>query len=127
MKVTYVPRDPADPNRVRWAGVLFEANVPKEVAHPEIIAGAPTNPWFDVEGQAAKPKGGRPPNPKTAEEYRAFAINWINKAETAKGLNDRWTAEERLREVCGVGSDDLDAISLIMQPRLHHLTMADAA
>lgn len=134
MKVTYAPIDAADPVRTKMAGLSFEANVPREVnesTHPEAARNARVNPWFKIEGEPdtapQKNRGGRPANPKTAEDYRAWAIGWINRAEDARSLRERWEAEQKMREACGVGEDDLDFIELIMQPRLHHLDMADAA
>ncbi len=125
-KVTYVPQE-GDPSTVTWNGHKFTANVPREVSNAEMLKLAATNPWFDVEGSPAPTaideakRRGRPPKPKTAEEYRAWAVSWIGKSETSADLQSRWDGEADLRTACGVGGDDLDYIATIMQPRLAEL------
>lgn len=137
LEITYHPRE-GDPSTVKWAGVKFEANVPKVVSHPEIIMGAPTNPWFSVKGETAESgeakRRGPKPKPKTPEAYRAWAVEWINAvkpdpllepaiaaAGAVAAMKERWGAEESLREQCGVGSDDLDMLASIFNPKMFSL------
>lgn len=153
--ITYVPQE-GDPSHTSWHGHRFEANVPREITHPALLAQAAGNPWFKVEGnspglpsvpshglppmsgsedeapgtvvpQAPKPQGGRPPNPTTPTEYRLWLNRWLAKARSRDEIDDRWTREEGLREACGVGSEDLALIDTVMQPRRHELRAIEKA
>lgn len=140
MKVTYKPRD-GDPASVVWCGVKFEANLPKETNQPEIVALAGSNPWFVCEGkdidakaQVAKTAPKVAKAPKTPEEYRAYAIEWLKAAQPdpeiaakdadraslacAKSIETRYAAEEPLREKCGWGTDDDALLQTIFYPKL---------
>lgn len=63
--VTYTPREEGDRPFALWNGHRFEANVPKKVTNPEMLASAVSNPWFKVEGhpqaKRVKPTGSVPP------------------------------------------------------------------
>lgn len=49
--VTYRP-GADDPATVEWLGISFSANVPVEVTNEHILACAPGNRFFDVDGEA---------------------------------------------------------------------------
>lgn len=125
-EVTYVPGD-GDPVTVVWGGMKFEANKPREVTNPQLIAKAKLNPWFKVAGEKAAAKADPSAPPKTAEEYRGFAIAWINAATTSGEMSERWEKEGALREACGVGSDDLDLLGGTFNPKLEKLKKAESA
>jgi hypothetical protein len=148
-RFTYTPLDPGDRHEVKVHGVTFKANVPVELddqkhrAHimetvtvgerdgraltegrmvyrplADLLAG---NKTFVEEG-ADRPKPGRPPTPKTAEEYRAHAVRWINAAPNATTMLERWKAEADLRASCDA-SDAIaeDIWSNVYLPRKHVL------
>lgn len=63
--ITYTPKEDGDRPFVLWNAHRFEANKPKLIADPLMIAAAITNPWFKVEGhpqaKRVKPTGSVPP------------------------------------------------------------------
>lgn len=128
--VTYVPGDD-DPSMTVWGGIRFRANVPTAIphAHPlhgQMVEQAKGNPFFKVEGHEqqkhAAPGGGVP---KTAEAYRAYAVAWFRKAQTAAEFLQRWQAEGPMREKAGVGDDDMNWLADIGDPILAELRKAD--
>lgn len=123
VNITYVPRD-GDPHEVVWNNHRFQANVPRPVGNAIMIAQAKGNPYFEVEGHEKK-AGPDPSEPKTAEAYRAHAVEWFKKAKTAQDFEARWDAEADLRERVGVGTDDLEWLESIAGPRLSELKKAD--
>jgi hypothetical protein len=138
------------PSSLMWNGVKFTANVPldldpvkhsyevleverwndpvtqrpmsKTVERRKSMAEiARTNQFFVVEGDAPKIKRGRPPLPKTPEEYRAHAVAWIRAIDDHDELNERWNTEEAMRQRCGVGDDDIDYLRPMFDARLFEL------
>jgi len=68
------------------------------------------NPYFRIEGVEPPPsmaqrKAGRPRVPRTADEYKGFAMEWFSRAENHTALAQRWDAEKDLREKLGVHDD----------------------
>ncbi len=134
MKVTYIPGD-GDPIRTVWNGVVFEANIPVELTDKNTIINdqvhrvdmpdgsyrtvtrqhrlsmielAKHNPSFQVEGEPIpERKPGRPRIPKSPDEYRSFAQEWIARASDPKQMDARWDKEEELRTTIGVGDEDV--------------------
>lgn len=132
--ITYVPTD-GGPVKVKWAGHTFEANVPKEIRGREdgteseklglhIINSARNNPHFKVGDKRFQ----MPVQlPATAEQYRAYAVNWIKdrSIEHAEDLIRRFTRDRELQAACEVGSDDYAWLATLFMPRLHELARAD--
>jgi len=121
--VTYVPKD-GDAATVVWNRIKFVANVPTPVKDAEIVEKAKANPWFTVAG--FEKKAVAKPAVKDAEAYRAHAIAWINAAKTSQELLDTWAAEAEMREEFGVGSDDIDFLNAIYEPKLADLKKAES-
>jgi hypothetical protein len=133
--LTYLPGE-GDPVFVIWGGHKFQANLPKELTgHPEgtireqlnhqIIESARNNPFFMVGDQ--KPKRTTPALPKTAEEYRAYAVRWINdpNIEHADQLIGKFAKDRTLQLACEVGTDDYSYLQTLFMPRLHKLATMD--
>jgi hypothetical protein len=123
VKVIYRPQS-GDPVEVMWNNHRFRANEPTVVRSDGMIELAKGNPFFEVEGEE-KAQVGRPAKPKTAEEYRSYAVRWFKSAKTAAELEQRWGAEEELRKECGVGTDDIEYLSSLYDPRLAELKKAE--
>lgn len=128
--VTYRP-GPEDPTQVRWDGHVFHANIPKTVTKTALIEKARKNRFFHVgpfnpatdsvplsEDQSA--------TPKTAEQYRAFAVEWLKKIDSVEELDTRWAAEEPLRMSCEVGTDDIEYLMDLMLPKRAELKKLEA-
>lgn len=141
MKITYTPRLEGDPYKTKIKGILFEANKPVDVIDKEIINGAigkGLNAWFKVEGiEQADPSGSwdRRKKPKTPEDYRRYATQWLMDESPDPMVNDpdvaakqcalriktRWVDEEDMRTVCGVGADDKELLAKIFDPKISTL------
>lgn len=120
--VTYLPAE-GDRSSVKWAGHVFHANVPKQVdvtKHGELIEAARKNKFFKV-GAFDASKDRVPveetPLPKTSDQYRAWCVAWLAKCESDAEFVDRWMGEEKLREECGVGTDDIDYLNTLILPK----------
>jgi hypothetical protein len=133
--LTYLPGE-GDPSFVVWGGHKFQANLPKELTgHPEgstreqlnheIIERARGNPFFMVGDQ--KPRRTAPALPKTAEEYRAYAVGWINdpSIQHADQLIGKFAKDRTLQATCEVGADDYSYLQTLFMPRLHKLSTID--
>lgn len=127
LMVTYKP-GPEDPSEVTWNGHKFRANVGRPVIDDGkehgMVALAKGNMCFDVEGHDKKekvPAG----SPTTPDAYKAYATDWFKKAKSADDFESRWDDEEEMRERAGIGSDDLDWLDSLIQPRLAELKKAD--
>lgn len=69
---------------------------------------AGTNPRFSVNGKRpAEQVKGSMRLPTDSTTYRAFAMNWIMRTNTAEELEARWKHESALREECGIGPEDI--------------------
>lgn len=126
-QVTYVP-GPEDPVSVQWAGHIFHANVPKAVENAEVIASARLNKFFKVgefKPGDAVPTRDEPQEPKTPEQYRAHAIAWLKTMQTVNQLDEKWQGEETLRMKCGVGTDDIELLMGLFQPKRAELRKRD--
>lgn len=118
--VTYLPRE-GDPSFVVWDRHKFQAGTPRVVKDPTLIAKAKANPWFEVEGHERAKSYAPPPVPKTSEQYRIHAIAWINAATDPGEMRQLWLEEAKLRDACGFGSDDLERVMAIYQPKFAQL------
>lgn len=149
MLVTYMPREGDLAHTKLKGGIVLRAGEPREIHDPELCAILPKNPWFKCEGKgvddgeqtkklAARAETGgwdKRRKPKTAEDYRAYAISWINEsmpdesdddgeraaANCKAAMRKRWDDEAQMRVACGVGEDDLDQINGIYGPKLAQL------
>lgn len=135
--VTYVPQKD-DPVETVWNSHRFVANVARPVKDPQMISQAKSNPWFEVEGHEKSVDESHGAPPKDSDGYRRYAVDWF-KATDWYGMKDdqsrphpnslefeeRWESEEKLREACGVGSDDLEYLNKLLTPRLAELKKAE--
>jgi hypothetical protein len=126
-QVTYLP-GPEDPTMVVWRGHHFYANVPKTVMNPDLIEQAKGNKFFKVgdfnpnsDSVATREET---PLPKNSEQYRVWFAAWLKTMKSAEALDQRWIAEEVLREQCEVGSDDIDFMNSLYQPKRAELRKA---
>jgi hypothetical protein len=133
--ITYLP-GPLDPVQVTWGGHVFHANVPKEIrGHAAgsdrekfnlgLIESARANKTFAVGN--AKPKRDAIKDPTTAEEYRAYFVEWLKdpRIEHAEPLIERFANDRELQLACGVGTDDFEYMGTLFMPRLYQLAKAD--
>lgn len=133
--ITYVP-GPMDPAVTKWAGHTFQANVPKEITgHPEgserdklnhqLIESARANKHFTVGSRRPKPQARE--LPKTAEQYRAYAVDWIKdpSIQHTEQLIARFAQDRDLQAACEVGADDYAWLATLFMPKLHELSKAD--
>jgi hypothetical protein len=131
----YRQQDPADPIEMAMGGIMFHANVPKEVPDTVTVLQLITetrettdgevrskgreqkiplykvlehNPWFEIDGvKPPRPALATARVPDTADEYRGYAIAWIATSTNAVTMDKRWMGEDMLRRKCGVGASDL--------------------
>lgn len=124
--VTYTPQD-GDPVSTEWQGVRFEANkaVSLDDNHQIIRLLGDGNAWFSVGSGGTDRKRGRPKKPTTTDEYMAYAVDWINKADNSRAMASRWDNEEPQRSALGWGSDDDDKIAVIYQPKFEAVKKAE--
>lgn len=134
-QVTYIPGE-GDPVTTRWGGFVFTANKPvtinghsgdpakgeckpHERAKFDMIQAARKNKFFrvgDFDPKEAVKVEDDPVEPKTPEQYRAYAIAWGLKTDDLNIFDKRWASEEPLRMKCGVGTDDLDLLQSTIGP-----------
>jgi hypothetical protein len=149
MQVVYRPRSypdgTSDPAVCLAYGRKFQANIPVELTdrdtvlqllvepNPLVIGkthgveryvpisqAMVGNPSFEIIG-TPRGKPGRKAAPKTADEYRAYALAWLAITEDADDLTERWNDEAKLRETCGVSESDLDLIEPQFTAKYHQL------
>lgn len=133
--ITYVP-GPMDPVTAKWCGHTFHANVPKEITgradgserdrlNLHLIERARESKFWSVGN--AKPKREAVGMPTTAEQYRAYMVDWLKDPaiEHVEQLIARFAQDRNLRTACEVGSDDYAYLSTLFLPKLHELTHAD--
>lgn len=127
-KITYTPLFNGDPIETEWDGVLFTAGQPvdfdgRTAQGKKFVERAKANRWFSVDGE---PKAEIPKKPlATAEEYRAYAIEWMNQAKSSSAMQKRWDDEKPLRDECGWGGDDDALLEPFFAPRLEILKRAE--
>lgn len=140
-KVTYVLLNEGDPIKTKFNGHVFKAHEPREVSDNAVIAfdagksrnfleALRENPHFEVEGDKKKGKTALAALPANSDQYKRHAINWINAYDADDGYEPfakRWASEERLREACGCGEDDIDIIMKFFTPKHDALKAAEAA
>ena len=135
-QVTYLA-GPDDPVETTFMRHKFRANVPRDVSDPKLIEVAKRHRYFKVGAfdpardvlvtDMTEP-------PKTAEAYRAWAIQWMKKLRALPTGDDvplaerpiemacqRWATEARMRAKLEVGFDDYKYISDFWQPVLAEL------
>jgi hypothetical protein len=131
----YRPQDPADPIEMSMGGIMFHANVPKDVADTVTVLQLITetretaegevrskgreqkvplykvlehNPWFEIDGvKPPRPQPATARVPDTSDEYRGYAIAWIATSTSAATMDKRWSGEDMLRRKCGISASDL--------------------
>lgn len=126
-QVTYLP-GPDDPVQVKWGKQVFHANVPKTISDPVLIGKARINKFFkvgDFDAKVDAVRAEKTVTPKTAEQYRAWAIAWAKKMERVTEFDHRWSEEESLRIACEVGTEDLDYINSVIGPMRSELVRRD--
>lgn len=121
--IIYTP-GPGDPSEAKWRGIVFKANVPVRVKDKAHIEAARGNRFFRV-GDEAPAGGGPPKDPKTPMEYRAHAVEWIKASQTIEDVVKHWAEERTLRQTCEVGSDDVQWLGHLVEPKLHQFKMAE--
>jgi hypothetical protein len=119
-QVTYLP-GPEDPPQVKFGGHTFNANLSKKVDMPtSYFERLQTNKFFKV-GHFDAVKDSVPAQeqsePKTADEYKVYAVEWFKKTQSLKAFDERWTEEEGLRQDCEVGAEELDYLSSLARPK----------
>lgn len=122
-QVTYVP-GPEGPMETKWMGIVFRANAPKMVTKRALIEAAKKNPFFKVgpfDPRTDVYREHEPAPPKTSREYRAHCVRWLLKTDSLDELAERWRDEAQLRADCEVGSDDLDYLSSLFDPKIADL------
>jgi hypothetical protein len=133
-EITYFPSE-GDPPRTTWNGLTFLAHIPTKVSkthtilvpmpqttqmpdgtlqtrHIEkrvsMVEIARNNPHFMVNGErAAMPEKAKLRVPESPDEYRGYAMRWIAGSTDASSMDVRWTAEQALRDRCGVNDGDI--------------------
>lgn len=128
-QITYLPAE-GDPTSVKWMGLVFHANVPKTVTNAALIEKAKGNKFFKVgafDPASDAVKVEETPEPKTPEQYRAHAVAWLKSVKSVDALDLKWQAEETLRMACGVGSDDIEYLMSLLEPKRAELRKAEQA
>lgn len=128
-QVTYRP-GPEDPAQVKWNRHVFHANIPKMVHDQALIEKARANKFFHV--GPFNPATDAVPVvettlPKTAPQYRAWAVAWLKEMRSERELDERWAKEETLRIDCEVGADDLEYLGTLFEPKRYELRKIDRA
>ncbi len=121
--VAYHPGE-GDPASTYWDGFEFQANIPTYVpARHRLVAKARANPYFSVNGQRAKVND--PPRaPLTSDQYRVYALRWIEACTSYDELVQRWDAEELMRRRLLWGEEDQTFIHQFYGPKLQQLDRA---
>jgi hypothetical protein len=103
-------------------GTVQTRKVEKPMPMADLAKG---NVRFSVNG-APPPveKKGTARLPTDANQYRGFAMNWMMNAADLETLNARWNNEARLREGCGIASDDLAFLMPFLEMRREQLRPA---
>lgn len=133
--ITYLPGE-GDPSTIKWCGHTFQANVPKEITgHAEgterdklnlqLIERARENKHFKVGN--VRPKRDLQALPKTAEQYRAYVVGWLQdpSIQHADQLIKRFARDRDLQASCEVGADDYTYLATLFMPKLHELAKGD--
>lgn len=125
-QITYMP-GPEDPVSTKFHGHVFHANVPKTVTNYDLVKKLRDHPnpffklgTFDPNTDKAPPEGffGEP---KTADQYKAHAVGWVKKCAEIEDMAKTWVAEQRIREMCEVGTDDYAWLGTIFVPKMRDL------
>jgi hypothetical protein len=128
-QITYLPAD-GDPPSVKWLGHTFHANVPKTVTNATLIEKAKTNKFFKLGAFDPAVDGVKVEEttlPKTPEQYRAHAVAWIKRVASVDELDLKWQGEETLRMSSGAGSDDVEYLMSLLEPKRAELRKAEQA
>lgn len=126
-KVTYTP-GPEGPMETVWMGHKFKAHVPHEVKNAALVEKARANKFFHVGEFDPQQHAYREvvAEPKSAEAYRAWAVNWakgiwLDPKGTIDDMCERWANEARMRNRLEVGFDDFHYMSSLFQPMVDEL------
>lgn len=126
-KVTYLPRD-GDPPKIKWGGKWFHANIAQPIDNPILLAKARANKWFHVGEGAPVVVVEETIEPRTPEQYRAHVAAWLKDMNTLDQFEQRWAAEEPLRQSCGFGGEDYDVlVRQMLSPKRAQLKQAGLA
>ena len=128
-QITYLPAE-GDPTSVKWMGHMFHANVPKTVTNAALIEKAKTNKFFKIgafDPATDAVKVEETTEPKTPEQYRAHAVAWLKRIKSVDALDLKWQSEETLRIACEVGSDDIEYLMSLIEPKRAELRKAEQA
>lgn len=120
--VMYSPSE-GDPNKTKWRGVEFKANVPVMIYDPEHLEAARLNGHFSVGDKSPDDDADGPP--EDAMAYRGHVIDWLKKVETVDDLVKFWAADRELRTKCEVGLDDIQYLGTIVEPKLRAMRLAE--
>jgi hypothetical protein len=123
--VTYVPQS-GDPAEVTWNSHVFKANIPRTVNVPGMVEQARGNPWFRVGDEERAQASSVTDRPKTAEEYRAYALAWIMAAPSSAELAKRWDDEAALRAEVEAGTDDEEYLAQFFNVKFDQLKKVEA-
>lgn len=137
-RVTYIPSE-GDPLKTKFNGFVFKAHEPRDIPDNAVIRlddgktrpmmdAIRGNPFFEIEGEKRPGKGAPPAVPRTTEEYRAYAVKWINHFDDEDGFDaysKRWEKEQPLREQCGIGDEDMSFIMQFYSPKYDRLKRAN--
>ncbi|WP_024516949.1 hypothetical protein [Bradyrhizobium sp. Tv2a-2] len=64
------------------------------------------------------------PTPRTAEEYRDYAMAWIAEQTSAEECRARWSREKDMRKTCGVSATITAELDALMKARVQELKQA---
>ena len=132
--IMYLP-GPMDPPTTTWGGLVFKANVPREITgnpdgtnreklNHELLVSARHNKFFQL-GSGGSRKADTTLTPTTAKGYRAHVVNWLNACENVDELMTMWARDKDLRTACEVGTDDFDYLGSLIKPKLSELAKSE--
>jgi hypothetical protein len=119
--ITFCPEEGGS-SSTTWRGIVFKAHIPVMIKDQTMIDAAKGNRFFSVGDEIV-----RTPNaaPKTRDEYRNHVVAWLKEVLTTDDLAHRWARDRNLRTSCEVGSDDLNYLGTLIDPKLRDLQRAD--
>lgn len=62
--------------------------------------------------------------PTNVKSYTAWLKDWLANFDTAEDINDRWSAEKKLRNACGVTAEDREPLEKMKAARIKDLAKA---
>lgn len=82
---------------------------------------AKTKKGADAEKKSEPAKAAAPAEPKTATQYAEYAKAWIGESTDAKAMDARWDTERKLRNDCGVTSEDREPLTHLLIDKRNEL------